>query len=236
MAEQNRGCLFAFLRLLGLRGEKPTSPLPRPAQDTVVPQPVQAPPEATELPYRLEHSILHRSERAFYHSLRQAVGDRLVICPKVRLADIFFDQSPGYHWFNKIAYKHVDFLLCDPATFKPLLGIELDDASHQRPDRIARDEFVEQVFQVAKLPLMRLPVQINYEVHGLKAQIDRRIATAPAQPLDPQPQQDPLTPLCPKCGAIMVVRTVRRGDKQGQKFYGCTTYPTCTGTFPFDAA
>ena len=69
--------------------------------------------------------------------LQQAVGERVAMCAKVRLADVFFVAGPNENAAarNRIAAKHVDFLLCDPATMRPLAGIELDDASHARPDR-----------------------------------------------------------------------------------------------------
>lgn len=38
------------------------------------------------------------------------------------------------------------------------------------------------------------------------------------------------TPTCPKCGSIMILRTAKRGDKAGQQFWGCSTYPKCKGT------
>jgi len=40
------------------------------------------------------------------------------------------------------------------------------------------------------------------------------------------------SPSCPTCGENMVLRTAKRGDKIGQKFYGCSRYPTCRGTQP----
>ena len=36
-------------------------------------------------------------------------------------------------------------------------------------------------------------------------------------------------PSCPRCGSPMVVRTAGRGQHEGQKFWGCTTYPACRG-------
>ncbi len=37
-------------------------------------------------------------------------------------------------------------------------------------------------------------------------------------------------PMCPKCGKPMLRRTIQRGSKQGQKFWGCSGYPQCNGT------
>jgi len=33
--------------------------------------------------------------------------------------------------------------------------------------------------------------------------------------------------VCPKCGEDMVLRTAKRGDNQGNKFWGCSDYPKC---------
>jgi len=44
------------------------------------------------------------------------------------------------------------------------------------------------------------------------------------------------TPSCPNCGSSMVLRTARRGDKQGQEFWGCSDYPKCRGTRPASPA
>ncbi len=40
--------------------------------------------------------------------------------------------------------------------------------------------------------------------------------------------------VCPKCGAPMVLRTARRGPYAGKKFYGCSRYPRCKATLPYN--
>jgi len=37
-------------------------------------------------------------------------------------------------------------------------------------------------------------------------------------------------PFCPLCGKAMVMRTARRGQNVGNKFWGCPDYPGCRGT------
>lgn len=39
-------------------------------------------------------------------------------------------------------------------------------------------------------------------------------------------------PLCPRCGNPMVLRTAKRGDNRGNRFWGCSRYPTCRGITP----
>jgi hypothetical protein len=33
--------------------------------------------------------------------------------------------------------------------------------------------------------------------------------------------------ICPACGSAMIIRTVSRGNRAGQQFWGCTSYPKC---------
>lgn len=33
--------------------------------------------------------------------------------------------------------------------------------------------------------------------------------------------------ICPKCGALLVLRTAKKGINSGQQFYGCSNYPKC---------
>jgi four helix bundle suffix protein len=34
-------------------------------------------------------------------------------------------------------------------------------------------------------------------------------------------------PACPKCGCVMVLRTARKGPRQGSQFWGCSGFPEC---------
>ncbi len=61
-------------------------------------------------------------------------------------------------------------------------------------------------------------------------------ATAPtsAPPPPPSPETEsvasPIELPCPTCGASMVRRISRRGANSGNAFWGCSSYPRCTGT------
>lgn len=71
----------------------------------------------------------------------------LVICPKVRLLDIVepkYNDPKRLLLMNKIKAKHVDFVICD-MNYKILGVVELDDLTHDRPDRKLRDQFVDEI-------------------------------------------------------------------------------------------
>jgi hypothetical protein len=191
------------------------------------------------LPFRVKDDFLSIAEASFYRVLKTIYGDKLLVFPKVSMGEIFFVSHPEVHYsyFNRINQKRVDFLLCHPQTLKPLLAIELDDASHQRKEREERDEFVNQVFQDAGLPLLHIQAQTSYDTHLLDEQIKMVI-------LGSKPQTKTITepivegslpnnpPRCPKCGAEMVLRTAKQGSQAGKQFYGCPNFPHCRGVLP----
>jgi hypothetical protein len=168
--------------------------------------------------YFLRDNFLSPAEQSFYLVLKHLVSDQAIICTKVSLGDLFFvksnDRSKFRTYTNKIDRKHVDFLLCDPKTVQPLVGLELDDKSHQRSDRKVRDEFVEMVFKAAKLPLLRIPAQRAYSTSELTTLLSPLISLnsigTPSQPVFPE-KENP-APLCPKCGREMVVRIAKKGS------------------------
>lgn len=122
-------------------------------------------------PYQLKSSVLTKAELSFYHVLRRTVKDNVSIFPQTPISAIFYPQTGDHRlngiYHNKINRKTVDFLLCDAQTLAPLVGIELDDKSHTRPDRIERDTFVDSVFEHGQLPLIRIPARSGYNLARL---------------------------------------------------------------------
>ncbi len=189
-----------------------------------------------EYPYHLVDEFASPAELNFFFNLKSVVGDSAQIFSKVKLSDLFFAKTGDYgknrSYTNRIDRKHIDFLLCDPKTLKPILGIELDDKSHQRPDRQERDDFVNHVFEAAKLPLMHVSVQRGYSQSELKSKIAAFLSGSHVSSEQPKQLQD-TPPRCPKCGNEMILRTAKRGDNQGGKFWGCSKYPECHGVLEF---
>jgi len=194
---------------------------------------------SVEYPYLVRDDFLSPAELSFYLVLKSVVSETALICTKVSLGDLFYaksgDHSKNRSYTNKIDRKHVDFLLCDPRTVRPLFGIELDDKSHQRADRQERDEFVQNVFLAARLPLVRIPVKHAYSVTELKLLLQPYLNNSDI-PAHPQPNSKDAnsTPRCPKCGGEMILRTAKNGTNEGGKFWGCSGFPKCRGILKFE--
>ena len=125
------------------------------------------------LPYYARDFLLTDGEMPFYEILVKAVGSKYHICPKVRLADIVHcDEHDWKRGFGPmISSKHIDFVLMHPKTSEIQLCIELDDLSHDLPERQARDEFVEDVFLITEVPFLRVRMTKQYNPSEIKRQI-----------------------------------------------------------------
>jgi very-short-patch-repair endonuclease len=225
MVEERKGCLAAILSLFGF--SRSSRPLP---------------PMVGKLPYLLRDDFLSPAEASFYRVLITAVGDQFLIFPKVGLQELFFvprQRNRDWTYRNKIDRKHVDFVLCDPTSLKPRVAIELDDASHKRPNRMQRDEFVAEVFATTGLPLVRTAVHAAYSTQQIKAMVQPFLPAKEASKSTPLVAQEPMvttdtaygtaaqTPICAKCDIPLIIRTVRNGRHAGKQFYGCQNYPQC---------
>jgi hypothetical protein len=134
------------------------------------------------LPYYSRQFLLSRGEMAFYRVLTRALPPGLVICPKVRLADLIGCSGDAWRagYGGRIAGKHVDFVLADAGTLGIRLVIELDDRSHQRSDRRDRDMFVDCALDAAGIPILRVPAAAKYDVRHLTEHLEEAVAVADA--------------------------------------------------------
>nr|WP_242024846.1 DUF2726 domain-containing protein [Leptolyngbya sp. FACHB-60] len=125
--------------------------------------------------YSCQKCLFTQAETTFYHALQKATQSQYLVFGKVRVADVLKPQTDNRgDWqraFNKISAKHFDFVLCDPASLKVLAAVELDDSSHQRVDRVKRDDFLNQAVKSAGLPLIRFPVQTAYDREDMQHHI-----------------------------------------------------------------
>jgi len=221
MSNNKPGCLGFILQAIGI--------LPKQEEETL---------SEDLLPYAQRDDFLSSAELSFYKVLGQVIGDSVIVCPKVSLKDIFFvktgDRSSFSSYNNKIHLKHVDFLICNKDTMKPICGIELDDSSHAKQNRVERDEFVDKVFQTAGLRLIRFTNKRSYTINEIEEKIKSVFETkdklADEITIAEKKEDKEKIPVCKKCGIPMVLRVVKKGDNAGQEFYGCTNYPKCKET------
>lgn len=212
------GTLLGWLRGPEQLAAPPPPPADHPASTRPAPN-VSAAPQR-RLPYGRIDRLLTISEGDFYAALRQALPPGHLLFAQVRLAGLVrvqpWAQRDKTHWY-KIQAKCVDFVVCDERTFAARLVVELDDASHEREDRQARDAFVDEVLAGVGLPILHVRWQRSYDPAALGAQllavlggrgaeaapaeqIWRPIPATPALIAVPQPAQATVAELRRLCG------------------------------------
>lgn len=92
-----------------------------------------------------------------------------------------------------------------------------------------------------KLVCMHAPAAADY---AAKFGVDLRIADQtlsrnvvvkePAPEYGKSTPETPYAHACPRCGGPMVHRIRKRGEKAGEAFWGCSSYPTCRGILPLE--
>ncbi len=132
--------------------------------------------KAPRVNYTKIDRLFSKAERSFLGVLTQAVGDQFCIMGKVRLSDVIKPaagqgRSGWQSAFNRITSKHLDFVACAPSDFSIKFAVELDDSSHHRDDRTARDKFLNEAMKSAGVPLYRFSTKRTYSISDILSTI-----------------------------------------------------------------
>ncbi|QSX32169.1 DUF2726 domain-containing protein [Shewanella avicenniae] len=215
-------------------------------------------PDQSQYTYQSTQFLLTKAERSFYGALVQAVGNDALVFAKVRIADVLvpisgMNRTNWQRAFNKVSSKHFDFVLCNKDDCSLILGVELDDASHNTKKVQQRDEFVNRACASAGFTLLRVKAARSYVLADLRQLVKDAISTscstaneeviiAPEAYSDVPTANEEYTAqlkqtvekteevtsrTCPKCGEPMVLRTAKSGSNAGHEFWGCSAFPKC---------
>jgi hypothetical protein len=206
---------------------------------------IQPKPKDDDIPelyqYSLRDPLLPPVEIQFYQVLHAVVGKRVVVCPKMRLADLFkvkanaSKENVNEAFQKRIEGRSVDFVLCERYTLRPLLAIELYDHSQAKATRKRRDAWVDKLFKAAKLPILHLVAQAEYNAKTLALTIAPYMTMVIYERGMNLPEHA-IAPRCPCCHTPMVKRAVISGDYKGKQFFACQNYPGCCQRKPLSKA
>ncbi|TXI92370.1 MAG: DUF2726 domain-containing protein [Burkholderiaceae bacterium] len=139
--------------------------------------------------YTRKQFFLTRAEHECYDALVAAVGDKYHVFAQVHLPTILDNKVKGQDWRAVLAHinrKSVDFVLCDKAYISPKLAIELDDKTHERPDRQERDKEVERILADTGVPLLRIENKGRFDPADLALRINEHEQRNQIPPADRQ--------------------------------------------------
>ena len=116
---------------------------------------------------------MNSSEQALYINLQKNLSDTFIVLSKVRIED-FVEVKTGiaknerFGLRNKIKSRHIDFLICDLATTKPVLAIELDGSSHNNYNQMKVDKFKNDLFKNVGLQVEHIHVGSNFSDEAIR--------------------------------------------------------------------
>jgi hypothetical protein len=142
--------------------------------------------EATTVPPPVARAgLLTPTEARFFRALEQALPAYRVF-PQVSMGALLRAQVPEsspLFWpaYKTFGLKIVDFVVCDSASLRPLLVVELDDPSHDA--KRAKDAQRDALLANAGLPVVRVDVREQLGPQALQARLaktlDRKALQAP---------------------------------------------------------
>lgn len=100
--------------------------------------------------------ILTPTEATFFLKLQEVYGSNYFIFPQINLDKLIRVHTDRYAYINSINRKSVDFVLVDKQTLETVMVLELDDPTHLRPDRVERDNKVNDLFQRCGIQIAHL--------------------------------------------------------------------------------
>ncbi|MGF2735351.1 DUF2726 domain-containing protein [Marinobacter sp. DUT-1] len=193
------------------------------------------------------------AEGSFYQVLELALpGDQYRLFGKVRVEDLIsvktgLERQTRQSFRNRIKSRHIDIVVVERKTFKPVWAIELDDKSHDSAKRKERDTFLDNAFEAAGLPLVRFKAKRSYTTADIQktlgvGQTSEAISGASVgsedsvEPVDEalfaSRSEDTPENFCPRCYAPMVKKRVRSGKHAGTEVMACSRYPKCRKLLP----
>lgn len=125
--------------------------------------------------YRRKDFVMTKAENDFFNTLTEILGVEYYVFPQVHLSTILDHKIKGQNWkaaFSYINQKSVDYVVCNRQYRRPILGIELDDWSHDRDVRKQRDVNVDHIFKESGIPLLRIRDVRGMTPMDIKAKLD----------------------------------------------------------------
>jgi len=132
-----------------------------------------------ELPYEKKPYLFDaNSEFSLYKVLVELYGDKYYIFPQINYSHLIqpkksnFEEERRYR--SKIDRKSADFVFCDKDKIIPQLIIELDGYVHNFKSKQARDQFIDEITEIADLPILHLKAS-NLDKEFIKKEIDTKL-------------------------------------------------------------
>lgn len=131
--------------------------------------------QSSQIKYQ-SRQLMSEYEKYFYEILSKNFAQDYIIMPQVNLASIIEKIKDFPTQYQNELYRNIDFGIFDKTTMKPLLLIEINDKTHNQPDRIKRDLKVKEICNQANIKLITFYTKYdnkpNYIISRIKKELE----------------------------------------------------------------
>ena len=129
-----------------------------------------------EISYKKRKALFTKTEIKFLTILEEQiiVNPDLKVFGQVRMIDVIEPNYKLKNWRSakaKVIQKHFDYVVVNKNDYSIVCAIELNDNSHNKPQRQKRDEFVREACKNANLPLIEIRAAMKYDVDVVMTQM-----------------------------------------------------------------
>ncbi len=131
--------------------------------------------------YRKADAFLDESQRHTLESLQAMMGEQLAVFPRIRLAELLtlakgdLAHNPKLGQF--VQTQTVDFAVCDRSSHQIMLVVELRNAEDQTPATLARRAQLDDVLEMAGIPLLPITHQVPKSTHQLAKSVQESLVS-----------------------------------------------------------
>ena len=189
--------------------------------------------KVTGAKYKSTQYLCTKTEQNFFKQLMKKLPlDKYYISSKVRLADLTVPiNRNNIYLFNKVAKKHVDFVICNREDSSIVACIELDDSSHNSKSARKRDGEKNRALTDANIALFRVKNSRDYseKIHQIMNFLGcydnvqfKQLEPITENVKDTSPLNTPQENLqCPRCAQLMAVIEMKGFINKGKSFQSC---------------
>lgn len=137
-----------------------------------------------KLPFEKREFLMNPSEEDFYRELKVLISEEYVVFPQIVLSNIVkvaSGQKEFWKYQNKINKKTIDFVIFKKEHFEPVLAIEYDGKTHQRPERIERDLLVKNILESAGIASVHIQHSNNLDYDEIIIKIEKLLLNKKVQ-------------------------------------------------------
>lgn len=131
--------------------------------------------QSSQIKYQ-SRQLMSEYEKYFYEILSKNFAQEYIIMPQVNLASIIEKIKDFPKQYQNELYRNIDFSIFDINSMKPLLLIEINNKTHNQPDRIKRDLKVKEICNQANIKLITFYTKYenkpNYIVSRIKKELE----------------------------------------------------------------